>query len=292
MLGLLTNNCYLEGLNMLRKLLRNAVKSGNIQLVAECLQLKQAQENTFTYLDMLRTAAGLGYTNICQLLIAKCHILHCEKAKSAAMLAACLNGHLSTTRSIAENIPLNSGTPLYWTAMLHACSSGNYDIVGWLLDIATATTADRLRWWLVAAAGRGDINNVQVLAERICLHDVVVMSQALRIACYGSELDVVEYLLRYTAADVSRRGYVIHIGNLMTPLVVACTVGYVSMSMKLLQCVTTHAVKTDMNSTRNTLLHLAVWHHTTNSTALRLHYACDKGWGLMKFSKSRIAYSY
>jgi ankyrin repeat protein len=264
---------------MSRTLLRNVIKSGNIQLVAECLQQKQVKETLFTYNDELYTAAKFGYTDICQLLIAQCHQLKMGCTKSCAMLLACQHGHLSTARFLAVSVLLNIGTPLYWTAMLRACCCGSYNIVGWLLDMATTTPTDCLRWWLAAAAGGGDTHSVQLLAERIGVHNVVAMNQALRTACHGRELDVVEYLLRHTAADVSRRGHVVQFGDSMTPLMAACDVGYVSMSMKLLQCVTSYVVKNDMNSTRNTLLHLAVWNHTTNSTALQLYRACVEGQG-------------
>jgi ankyrin repeat protein len=194
-----------------------------------------------------------------------------------AMLTACRAGNLFTAMFLTEKIPLNVRSPLFWTAVLHACCGGNCDIVDWLLNIASIASADRSKLWLAVAAGQGDTRVVGILVNRIGAHDTVAMSQALRIACYRRRIHVVEYLLRYTSADVSRRGDVVQFGDSMTPLVTACHVGQISISTKLLQCVTPHVVKNDMNSTRNTLLHLAIWIHTSSSNALQLHLACTKG---------------
>jgi hypothetical protein len=58
---------YSVGLRL--KLLRNAVESGCVHLVAECLQQNQVTEKMFKNANLLVLAAKLGYTDICQLLM-------------------------------------------------------------------------------------------------------------------------------------------------------------------------------------------------------------------------------
>ena len=163
----------------------------------------------------------------------------------------------------------------------------------------------------IKAAREGYLHDVVRLSQ-IFNNDVKVLSEALMEACVGSnrwygcqswgvgQLDVVKWLVKYTAADVNFRiGYTLlttacvyahlHIEKYLvekfhvdvnladcfgkTPLIQTCRLVNMSLSICLLNDVSNFDVN-ESDRTSNTALHYAVWCNKY-SGCTQLHEACD-----------------
>jgi hypothetical protein len=106
--------------------------------------------------------------------------------------------------------------------------------VKWLLPLTHPTDADYMRWDLVQASARGDLTRVTQLVNMIGRDVTDVMSHALWTACYWGRVDIVDWLMTHTSADVNY-SRVIYIGTgSMTSLVIACYEGHMTVVKRLL----------------------------------------------------------
>jgi hypothetical protein len=118
---------------------------------------------------------------------------------------------------------------------------------------------ERVRWLLATASARGDINTVRSLAVQASLTAKDAMSQALRAACYKGKVEVVDWLTKYTAADVSRCGVVNVAMGSDTSLTAACHEGRVDIVRTLLQYVTPHTINIQCGRYTDSALHSVIW---------------------------------
>jgi hypothetical protein len=108
------------------------------------------------------------------------------------------------------------------------------EVVKWLLPLTRPTDADYMRCNLVLASARGDLTCVTQLVNNIGRDVTDVMSHALWAACYCGRVDIVDWLMTHTSADVNYSRVIYHnIGN-MTSLALACYEGHMTVIKRLL----------------------------------------------------------
>jgi hypothetical protein len=76
------------------------------------------------------------------------------------------------------------------------------------MDVMKLSPADTIKWLLMTASARGDINTVRQLVRREALYTSDVVSDGLRVACDSGRTNVVDWLMTHTSADASKRGLV------------------------------------------------------------------------------------
>jgi hypothetical protein len=131
-----------------------------------------------------------------------------------------------------------------------------------------------MRWNLVLASARGDLTRVTQLVNTIGPDVTDVMSHALWTACYRGDVDIVDWLMTHTSADVNySKTIYIEICS-MTSVAIACNEGHMTIVKRLL---TDATLPCDVNMVtggkRNTALHDVIWF--TRETPLQE--SCNRG---------------
>lgn len=178
-----------------------AVIAGDVKTVKEWLSRTRYihHEQLLMMRQVLAKAAKLGHTSICQVMLNTGKIS--PEAASFALLLACENNQLLTAKQLIKysHVDMNSLSEM----RSRACLNGHTCIVEWLTrDIMNLSPADVTRWKLISACARGDVSMVEDLVTRVTTDVEGVMSQALRIACYTSNLNVAQWLTSHTRVDV------------------------------------------------------------------------------------------
>jgi hypothetical protein len=229
--------------------------------------------NVGRHVVVLYKATQEGHTDICQLVI-DCDTVSTDDL-TLALHAACYCGHLSVVQLIVSTLGHRCNTQLLDECLHVAASQSHTKVVKWLLPLTHPTDADYLRWNLVQASARGDLTRrVTQLVNTIGPDDTDVMSYALWTACYWGRVDIVDWLITHTSADVNySRVSKIKTGN-MTSLAVACYQGHMTVAKRLLTNVTLQCeVNTVTGEICNTALH-EVMCYTQRSP---LHQSCYRG---------------
>jgi ankyrin repeat protein len=118
-----------------------------------------------------------------------------------------------------------------------------------------------MRWDLVQASARGDLTRVTQLVNTIRSDVTDVVSHALWTACYWGRVDILDWLMTHTSADVNySRVTDIDIGS-MTSLAIACYQGQTAVIKRLLADVTSPCDVNMVTGVRcNTALHEVIWY--------------------------------
>jgi ankyrin repeat protein len=222
-------------------------------------------------LVLYRTAVD-GYTDIFQLVI-DCDTVSTD-GLTLTLRAAYYWGQLSVVQLIVSTLGHRCNTQLlndclHWTAL-----RSHTEVVNWLLPLTHPTDTDYIRWDLVQASARGVLTRVTQLVDTIGRDVTDVMSHALWTACCWGRVDIVNWLMTHTSADVNYSKLIyINIGN-MTSLAIACYEGRMTVVKRLLNDAT---LMFDINmvtgNKRNTALHDVIWY----SRQTLLQTACYRG---------------
>jgi ankyrin repeat protein len=238
------------------------------------LATRDDHTNRARIINVLGFAILYGRSDICQLILDSKRPDNSAIA-SIAIAFACCNGHLSVAQLIFSRC--HPSTKHLYTALAYASANGHVEIVTWLLSEIKFSHRERVKWLLIAASARGDINAVRQLASHTGVIAADAASQALQAACYMGRVIVVDWLTMRTTADISLCGELhVAVGS-MTSLTAACLDGHVNIAKTLLQCVTPHTVNIQCGRYNESALHFVVfcrindkhWKHS-------LHSACDR----------------
>jgi hypothetical protein len=118
-----------------------------------------------------------------------------------------------------------------------------------------------MRWDLVLASARDDLTCITQKVNTIGRDVTDVMSHALWTACYWGSVDIVDWLMTRTSADVNySRVTDINISS-MTSLAIACYEGRTTVVKRLLTDATTPCDVNMVTGVRcNTALHEVIWY--------------------------------
>lgn len=179
-----------------------AVTAGNVETVRKWLSRTRQNhhEQLLMMKQVLTTAAKLGRTNICQIMLDSGKISN--EASTFALILACENNRLFTAKLLLKRsfITTNSLSEM----RSRACLNGHTRIVEWLTrDIMNLSPANVARWKFISACARGDVSVVENLVKRVVTDVKGTMSQALRIACYTCNSKVVKWLTEKARVDVN-----------------------------------------------------------------------------------------
>jgi ankyrin repeat protein len=218
---------------------------------------------------ILARAAEVGHTDICQLVI-DCATVSTGELTSA-LHYACFWGHLSVVQLIVSTLGHHCGSQLLDDSLHVAAIECHTEVVNWLLPLTYPTDTDYIRWDLVQASARGDLTRVTLMVSTIGRNVTDVMSHALWTACYKGRVDIVDWLMTHTSADVNY-SRVIYIGtSSMTSLITSCYEGHMTVVKRLLTGATsTYDVDIVTDVRCNTALYEVIW--STQETPL--HKSC------------------
>jgi ankyrin repeat protein len=244
---------------------------GNVNTVRTWL-LGDGRDNVNKQAVVLYRAAARGHTGICQLVI-DCKTVSTDDL-TYVLCEACYYGHLSVVQLIASTRKHNCNTQLLNESLHIAASRCHTEVMNWLLPLTHPTDADYMRWDLVQACARDNLTRITQLVNTIGRDVTDVMSHALWTACCWGRVDIVDWLMTHTSADVhNSRLFNTKTGN-MTSLAVACYQGHMKVVKRLLA---NDTLLCDVNMAtgkrRNTALHEI----TCYTRWSPLHKACSKG---------------
>jgi hypothetical protein len=148
-------------------------------------------------------------------------------------------------------------------------------VVNCLIPLTHPTDADYMRWDLVQASARNDLTcATQLLGNKIEPDVSDVISDALWTACYRGRVDIVDWLMTHTSADVNCSRMIYTNTGSMTSLAKACYEGHMTLVKRLLRDATSPCDVNIVTGKRcKTALHEVIWF--TRETPL--HSACYKG---------------
>jgi ankyrin repeat protein len=241
------------------------VLHGNVDAVRKWLH-GDGRSNVKKQAVVLYKAAVEGHIDICQLVI-DCDIVSTGDL-TRALRVACDYGHLSVVQLIVGH---RCNIQLLDDCLHLAASWCHTEVVNWLLPLTHPTDADYMRWDLVQASARGDMTRVTQLVNTIGRDVTDVMSHAVWTACYWCRVDIVDWLMTHTSADVNYSGvFRTKTGN-MTSLAAACYQGHMKVVERLLTNVTLRSeINMVSGKSCNTALHFVIW--CTRQTPL--HESC------------------
>jgi ankyrin repeat protein len=244
---------------------------GNVDAVRKWLH-GDGRHNVKKQVVVLLRAARYGHTDICQLVI-DCDTVSTDNL-TTALQQACYWGHLSVVQLIVSTLGQNCNSQLLEHILFYAALRCRTEVVNWLLSLTRPTDADYMRCNLILASARGDLTCVTQLVNNIGRDVTDVMSQALWTACYWGRVDIVDWLMTHTSADVNYSRVIYNnIGN-MTSLALACFGGRMAVVKRLL---IDETLPCDVNMVTgkrcNTALHEVIW----NTQKTPLHLSCYKG---------------
>jgi hypothetical protein len=221
----------------------------------------------------LRRAAGYGHTDICQLVI-DCATVSTREL-TITLRAACNNRHLSVVQLIVITLGHHCNSLVLNDSLQLAALHCHTEVVKWILPLTHPTDDDYMRWDLILKSARGDLTRVtQLLVNKIGANVTDVMSHYLWTACYWGKVDIVDWLMTHTSADVNYSKVIYtNIGS-MTSQAVACHEGHIAVVRRLL---IDETIPCDVNIVTGkrckTALHEVIWF--TRETPL--HSACYRG---------------
>lgn len=239
----------------------------------ECLNKAQQQNSLYT-------AARLGHTEICQLIVnAKSvdssHI-------SSALILACTNDHLATAQFLIRHCKRDD---LQLTgAMISVCTQARAKVGPWLAKNVLHLNVSNEVYWIhvtMCALGSADVTDLKRFLDQsrsYCFNPKEFSSRALRVACWNGRAKVVNYLLDNTPADIASKGRVKTNGDQITALMAACR-GKCSKSLirQLLQRVTPYVINISSDPSKSTVLHVVIWSSNDSVRDFPLHKACLEG---------------
>jgi hypothetical protein len=218
-------------------------------------------------------AAHYCNINICETIIDSGHLP--DEALAQALNLANISDGIAVAQLIVRRCHVT--TQHLHDALVNCCTAGHTAIMQWLLSVIQLSHDERVRWRLATASARGDINIVRLLAAQVERDHTSVMSHALRTASYNGRVDVVDWLMTHTTADVSLCGEVDLVRGTMTSLTVACYRGHANIVVTVLQCVTPHTVNIQCGDFMDTALHFTIWYHEPAwEHSVHLHRACGQ----------------
>jgi ankyrin repeat protein len=221
---------------------------------------------------VLYRAAGYGHNDICQLVI-DCATVSTDDL-THALRAACNRGHLSLVQLIVRTLGPHCNSQLLNDHLHIAALHRQTEVVDWLIPLTHPTDADYMRWDLVQASARGDLTRVTQLVNTIGRDVTDVMSYALWAACRWGDVDIVDWLMTHTSADVNYSRVIEYDMGSMTPLAVACFGNEITVVKRLLTDVTLPCDVNMVNGDKqNTALHEVIGY----INAPPLHDLCYKG---------------
>jgi ankyrin repeat protein len=193
---------------------------------------------------------------------------------TSALHAACFRGQLLLVQLTVRALGRHCNIHVLNGSLHTAASRCHSEVVDWLLRLTHPTDADHLRYNLVQASARGDLTRVTQLVDTIGPDVTDVMSYALWAACYWGRIDIVDWLMTHTSADVNYSGErCFGIGSL-TSLAIACYEGHMTVVKRLLTDATSSCDVNIVVGVRcNTALHEIIWY--TRQT--QLHESCGRG---------------
>jgi hypothetical protein len=206
------------------------------------------------------TAANYGNINICEAIIDSGRLSDEHLAPALRMACTRADG-ISVAQLIVRRCRVS--TQHLHDALIDCCTEGHAAIMQWLLSEIQLSHDERVTWRLATASACGDINTVRLLAAQVERDHTNVMSHALRTASYNGRVDVVDWLMTHTTADVSLCGEINTARGTMTSLAVACHRGHADTVVTLLQCVTPHTVNIQCGECMDSALHFTIWYTRT-----------------------------
>jgi ankyrin repeat protein len=244
---------------------------GNVDAVRKWLH-GDGRDNVKKQAQVLNRAAVKGHIDICQLVI-DCDTVSTDDM-TRALHQACYYGQLSVVRLIVSTFGHHGNSELFNESLHAAASRCHTKVVNWLQSQTNPPDADFVRWDLVLESARGDLTRVTQLVNTIGPDVTDVMSHALWAACYKGRVDIADWLMTHTSADVNySRVIYFNTGN-MTSLAIACYEGHMTVVKRLLAETTSQRyVDTVTGERGNTALHEVIWH----SQMTPLHEACHNG---------------
>jgi ankyrin repeat protein len=244
---------------------------GNVDAVRKWLH-GDGRFNVRKQAQVLYRAAGYDHTGICQLVI-DCDIVSTDDL-AYGLHAACYYGHLSVVQLIVSTLGHRCNSQLLDVCLHLAASRCRTEVVNWLLPLTHPTDADYMRWNLVQASARGDLTRVTQLVNTIGRDVTDEISHTLWTACYWGRVEIVDWLMTHTSADVSYSRVIENYVGSMTSLAVACYEGHMTVVKRLLTDATSPCnVNMVTGNKSSTALHDVIWH--TRETPL--HDFCYDG---------------
>jgi ankyrin repeat protein len=244
---------------------------GNVDAVRKWLH-GNGRQNIDKQALVLYRAAEEGHTDIFQL-VNNCNTVPTDDLTNSLHLACCY-GRLSVVQLIVSTHGHHCSSQLLDGYLLVATLHCHTKVVNWLLPLTHPTHADYRRWNLVLASARGDFKRVKKLVNKIGCDVTDVITYALWTACYWGRVDIVNWLMTHTSADVNfSRIQHLGVGNMMS-LAIACHEGHMTVAKRLLiRTKTLCDVNIVTNTERNTALHEVI--NFTRETSL--HQSCSRG---------------
>ena len=204
---------------------------GNVDAVRKWLH-GDGRYNVKKQAQALLRAAEEGHTDICQL------VIDCDTVSTGyltlALRDACRCGRLSVVQLIVSTLGHRCNTQLLDGCLHFAAMRCHTEVVKWLLPLTHPTDADYMRWDLVQASARGDLTCVTQLVNMIGPDVTDVMSHALWTACCRGRVDIADWLMTHTSADVNYSRVINPIRGSMTSLAAGCSIGHVTVVKRLL----------------------------------------------------------
>jgi ankyrin repeat protein len=219
---------------------------------------------------VLSRAATRGHTDICQLVI-ECGTVSAEDLVYI-LRSACFRGHLSLVQLIVSTLGHHYDSQLLHNCLHLAAIRCHTEVVNWLLPLTNPTDADYVRYNLVLTSARGDLTHVTQLVIKIGPNATDEMSHALLTACCWGRVEIVDWLMTHTSADVN---YSRAIDNeIMTSLATACYEGHMTVANRLLTDATSQCDVNMVTGVKcNAALHNIIWH----TRPIPLHELCYSG---------------
>jgi hypothetical protein len=230
---------------------------GDVTQLTTWMDSRDGRNNDTKLADVLGWAAVYGNINICEAIMDSGRLSD-EYLAQALKWACSTAGGISVAQLIVRRCRVT--TQLLHDALIDCCTEGHTALMQWLLSEIQLSHDERVRWRLASASARGDINTVRLLAAHVERDHTNVMRHLLKTASYAGRVDVVDWLMTYTTADVSLCGEIDTSSGAMTSLAVACYRGHVDIVRSMLQCVTPHTINIQCGMCMDSALHFTIWY--------------------------------
>lgn len=232
------------------------VMSGNEKAVKKWLYINR-NENRSTLSNMMSTAALYDQESICK------WILNTGRLRDGdiklALCNACSMGYLPIVNLLIKHCKLERNPDLLHDAIQEASIEGHVRVVKRLQTFVKLSITEFYKLLFVSYSGRGTVNKVNRLIKALGDEDTAIFSDALRGAACKGRLAVVNLLLSYTLADISKLGPIGMNDIEVTSLTAACYGGHYDVIMRLGQVATSQVINMDCGARDgDTALHLVI----------------------------------